>query len=248
MDVKEFLDVARQKFPWMDSVMESRFVEMEGLYNEWNAKINVISRKDIDSLYARHILHSLSIAGYLKEMKPEVCDRWRGVAYSSECVSGSSVKELSGGSRASVSVLDLGTGGGFPGIPLAVLFPETQFTLCDSVGKKTIVASAVAKSLGLENVKVVNARAESLPETFDFVVSRAVTALDNFWPWVSGKFTENIFYLKGGDFAEELCKTMSMAHLAPGSVRTWKIADWFADPLFAEKYVIDIPASSSRKK
>lgn len=239
MEVKEFLDVARQKFPWMDSVMESRFVEMKGLYNEWNAKINVISRKDIDSLYARHILHSLSIAGYLKEMKPEVCDRWRGVA---------SVGEAGTCSGSPVSVLDLGTGGGFPGIPLAVLFPETQFTLCDSVGKKTIVASAIAKSLGLENVKVVNARAESLPETFDFVVSRAVTALDNFWPWVSGKFTENIFYLKGGDFAEELCKTMSMAHLAPGTVRTWKISDWFADPLFDEKYVIDIPASSSRKK
>ncbi len=255
MDVKEFLDIAQQKFPWMDSVMKSRFVEMEGLYNEWNAKINVISRKDIDSLYVRHILHSLSIAGYLKEMKPEVCDRWCGVASVGEngtCTGSKgsdSEKGLPGrnGGEKPVSVLDLGTGGGFPGIPLAVLFPETQFTLCDSVGKKTIVASAVAKSLGLENVKVVNARAESLPETFDFVVSRAVTALDNFWPWVSGKFTESILYLKGGDFAEELCKMMAMAHLAPGSVRTWKIADWFADPLFDEKYVIDIPASSSRK-
>ncbi len=252
MDVKEFLDIAQQKFPWLDDVMRSRFIEMEGLYNEWNAKINVISRKDIDSLYARHILHSLSIAGYLKEMKPEVCDRWRGVASveaskcSSDGAASGSEKGLSARSGR-VSVLDLGTGGGFPGIPLAVLFPQTKFTLCDSVGKKTIVASAVAESLGLDNVKVVNARAESLPETFDFVVSRAVTALDNFWPWVSGKFTENIFYLKGGDFAEELCKTMSMAHLAPGSVRTWKIADWFSDPLFDEKYVIDIPASSSRK-
>ncbi len=234
MDVKDFLDIAAQKFPWLDDAMKSRFVEMEGLYNEWNAKINVISRKDIDSLYARHILHSLSIAGYLKEMRPEVCGRWRG----------ESVAEASAGR---VSVLDLGTGGGFPGIPLAVLFPHTQFTLCDSVGKKTIVAKAVAESLGLDNVKVVNARAESLPETFDFVVSRAVTALDNFWPWVVGKFKEDIFYLKGGDFAEELCKMMSMAHLAPGSVRTWKIADWFADPLFDEKYVIDIPASSSKK-
>ena len=255
MDVKEFLDIAQQKFPWLDDVMRSRFIEMEGLYNEWNAKINVISRKDIDSLYARHILHSLSIAGYLKEMRPGVCDRWRGGVSietskcSSECGPGDSEKGLSArnGLERQVSVLDLGTGGGFPGIPLAVLFPQTQFTLCDSVGKKTIVANAVAKSLGLENVKVVNARAESLPEMFDLVVSRAVTALDNFWPWVSGKFTENIFYLKGGDFAEELCKTMSMAHLAPGSVRTWKIADWFSDPLFDEKYVIDIPASSSRK-
>ena len=110
------------------------------------------------------------------------------------------------------------------------------------MGKKTIVAQAVAEALELENVKVVNARAESLPQTFDYVVSRAVTALDNFWPWVSGKFTKDIFYLKGGDFAEELCKMMKMAHLRPGSVRTWKIQDWVDDPVFDEKFVIDIPA------
>ena len=222
MDFNGFLTVAKETFPDMTEHMESRFRAMEGLYNDWNAKINVISRKDIDSLYIRHILHSLAIAAYLKEVRPEVMEEWK--------------------SAVNVNVLDLGTGGGFPGIPLAVLFPEVNFTLCDSVGKKTIVAQAVAEAVGLENVTVVNARAESLPQTFDYVVSRAVTALDNFWPWVSGKFTKDIFYLKGGDFAEELCKMMKMARLRPGSVRTWKIQDWVDDPVFEEKFVIDIPA------
>lgn len=222
MDFNGFLTVAKETFPDMTEHMEARFRAMEGLYNDWNAKINVISRKDIDSLYIRHILHSLAIAAYLKEVRPEVMEEWK--------------------SAVNVNVLDLGTGGGFPGIPLAVLFPNVNFTLCDSVGKKTIVAQAVAEALELENVTVVNARAESLPQTFDYVVSRAVTALDNFWPWVSGKFTKDIFYLKGGDFAEELCKMMKMARLRPGSVRTWKIQDWVDDPVFDEKFVIDIPA------
>lgn len=222
MDFNGFLTVAKETFPDMTEHMEARFRAMEGLYNDWNAKINVISRKDIDSLYIRHILHSLAIAAYLKEVRPEVMEEWK--------------------SAVNVNVLDLGTGGGFPGIPLAVLFPEVNFTLCDSVGKKTIVAQAVAQALNLGNVTVVNARAESLPQTFDYVVSRAVTALDNFWPWVSGKFTKDIFYLKGGDFAEELCKMMKMARLRPGSVRTWKIQDWVDDPVFEEKFVIDIPA------
>lgn len=222
MDFNGFLTIAKETFPDMTEHMEARFRAIERLYNDWNAKINVISRKDIDSLYIRHILHSLAIAAYLKEVRPEVMEEWK--------------------SAGNVNVLDLGTGGGFPGIPLAVLFPNVNFTLCDSVGKKTIVAQAVAEALELENVTVVNARAESLPQTFDYVVSRAVTALDNFWPWVSGKFTKDIFYLKGGDFAEELCKMMKMARLRPGSVRTWKIQDWVDDPVFDEKFVIDIPA------
>lgn len=222
MDFNGFLTVAKETFPDITEHMEASFRAMEGLYNDWNAKINVISRKDIDSLYIRHILHSLAIAAYLKEVRSEVMEEWK--------------------SAVNVNVLDLGTGGGFPGIPLAVLFPNVNFTLCDSVGKKTIVAQAVAEALELGNVTVVNARAESLPQTFDYVVSRAVTALDNFWPWVSGKFTKDIFYLKGGDFAEELCKMMKMARLRPGSVRTWKIQDWVDDPVFDEKFVIDIPA------
>ena len=225
MDVNEFMSVVRRCFPDMPQEGEARFREMEHLYNEWNAKINVISRKDIDSLYIRHVLHSLAIAEYLKEVRPEIFSEWLGAGVS-----------------APVNVLDLGTGGGFPGIPLAVMFPGVRFTLCDSVGKKTIVAKAVADALGLVNGNVVNARAESLTERFDYVVSRAVTALDNFWPWVAGKFTGDIFYLKGGDFAEELCRMMKMAHLQPGSVRTWKIQDWVDDPVFEDKYVVDIPA------
>ena len=225
MDVNEFMSVVHRSFPDMPQEGEARFREMEPLYNEWNAKINVISRKDIDSLYVRHVLHSLAIAEYLKEVRPEIYSEWTG-----------------DGASAPVNVLDLGTGGGFPGIPLAVMFPGVRFTLCDSVGKKTIVAKAVADALDLVNVNVVNARAESLTERFGYVVSRAVTALDNFWPWVAGKFTGDIFYLKGGDFAEELCRMMKMAHLQTGSVRTWKIQGWVDNPVFEDKYVVDIPA------
>jgi 16S rRNA (guanine527-N7)-methyltransferase len=135
-----------------------------------------------------------------------------------------------------LKVMDLGTGGGFPGIPLAVMFPHAQFTLCDSIGKKIIVATEVAKGLGLENVKTVNARAESLPETFDYIVSRAVTALDNFMPWVKGKYSEGILYLKGGDLDEEIAR----AKLRKGSVHVWPISGWTSDPFFETKQVIFI--------
>lgn len=222
MNVNEFVTLVRESFPELTPGQESMYRAMEHLYNDWNSRINVISRKDIDSLYIRHVLHSLAIAQYLKTMRPEIYESWRTPG-------------------AGINVLDLGTGGGFPGIPLAVLFPEVNFLLCDSVGKKTIVAKAVAESLGLQNVTVVNARAESLPQKFDYVVSRAVTALDNFYPWVAGKYTGDIFYLKGGDFAEELCHMMQIAGIQPGAVRTWKIQDWVDDPIFDEKYVIDIP-------
>lgn len=232
MDYNGFITLAKSLLPGITPEMEARFEALEGLYNDWNARINVISRKDIGSLYMRHVMHSLAIAGYLKAIRPEMyeglCSGW-----------------IDG---CPASVLDIGTGGGFPGIPLAILFPETGFTLCDSVGKKTIVAEAVASSLALDNVKVVNARAESLDETFDFVVSRAVTALDNFYPWAAGKYRKSILYLKGGDFSEELCRMMAAARLAPGSVRTWKIQDWIDDGMFEDKFVIDIPASSASRK
>ncbi len=233
MDYEGFISAARSLFPGITPEMEGRFKALERLYNDWNARINVISRKDIGSLYMRHVMHSLAIAGYLKAMRPEMYEGLRSGRISEGCPA---------------SVLDIGTGGGFPGIPLAILFPETGFTLCDSVGKKTIVAEAVASSLALDNVKVVNARAESLNETFDFVVSRAVTALDNFYPWAAGKYRQSILYLKGGDFSEELCRMMSAARLAPGSVRTWKIQDWIDDGMFEDKFVIDIPASSASQK
>ena len=232
MDYNGFITLAKSLLPGITPEMEARFEALEGLYNDWNARINVISRKDIGSLYMRHVMHSLAIAGYLKAIRPEM--------YEGLC-SG----RIDG---YPASVLDIGTGGGFPGIPLAILFPETGFTLCDSVGKKTIGAEAVASSLALDNVKVVNARAESLDETFDFVVSRAVTALDNFYPWAAGKYRKSILYLKGGDFSEELCRMMAAARLAPGSVRTWKIQDWIDDGMFEDKFVIDIPASSASRK
>ena len=232
MDYNGFITLAKSLLPGITPEMEARFEALEGLYNDWNARINVISRKDIGSLYMRHVMHSLAIAGYLKAIRPEI--------YEGLC-SG----RIDGWPA---SVLDIGTGGGFPGIPLAILFPETGFTLCDSVGKKTIVAEAVASSLALDNVKVVNARAESMDETFDFVVSRAVTALDNFYPWAAGKYRKSILYLKGGDFSEELCRMMAAARLAPGSVRTWKIQDWIDDEIFEDKFVIDIPSSSASRK
>ena len=142
-----------------------------------------------------------------------------------------------------LKILDLGTGGGFPGIPLAVIFPHAQFTLCDSIGKKIIVATEVAKGIGLTNVKTVNARAESLPETFDYIVSRAVTSLENFMPWVKGKYSEGILYLKGGDLAEEISTAMSRFKMRKGSIHIWPISSWTEDPFFETKQVIYIEKS-----
>lgn len=211
-----------EKFPETPPQQMERFRKMDALYRDWNSKINVVSRKDIDELYRHHVLHSLAIAAYLKTQMPDVYDRLRGEGVYSAALP--------------LQILDLGTGGGFPGIPLAVMFPKAEFTLCDSIGKKIIVATEVSKGLGLENVKTVNARAESLPETFDYVVSRAVTSLDNFMPWVKGKYTEGILYLKGGDLTEEIAK----AKLRKGSVHTWPISNWTDDPFFETKQVIFI--------
>ena len=120
------------------------------------------------------------------------------------------------------------------------MFPDVRFTLCDSVGKKTLVASEVAKALGLENVTVVNARAESLPDKYDYVVSRAVTTLDNFYPWVKDRFRGSIFYLKGGDVNAEISQLMRHFRLKKGSVRTWRIDNWLTEEYFQEKFVIQI--------
>lgn len=214
MDFKEFSTILKEKFPQVTEKQLEQYKALEGLYNDWNSKINVISRKDMDGLYLHHVLHSLAIAAYMKTVRfPE---------------------DLSG------EVLDLGTGGGFPGIPLAIMYPEVKFTLCDSVGKKTIVASEVSKAIGLENVTVVNARAESLGKTFDYVVSRAVTSLDNFYPWVKGKFSKRILYLKGGDVVEEIAVLIGKNRMKKGQVGTFKITDWLSDDYFEGKLVIDI--------
>lgn len=170
-------------FPDLTETQLDQFSKLENLYNEWNEKINVISRKDMESLYEKHILHSLGIA---------------------------KVMAFAPGTK----VLDIGTGGGFPGIPLAILFPEAEFTLIDSIGKKITVVNAVAEGIGLKNVTAVHGRAEKLKEKFHFVVSRAVTQMPEFLRWLKGKFEKEqfnskhngILYLKGGDLAEELAR------------------------------------------
>lgn len=174
-------EIIAKYFPNLTETQEKQFEKLQELYTEWNEKINVISRKDLDSLYEKHILHSLGIA---------------------------KVMEFSAGTK----VLDIGTGGGFPGIPLAILFPETNFTLVDSIGKKITVVKAVAESLDLKNVVAFHERAENIKGKFHFVVSRAVTQMPVFLRWLRGKFEKEqintkhngVLYLKGGDLAEEL--------------------------------------------
>ena len=235
-DFEAFL---KASFPDMTDGMVERFRLMDAGYRDWNAKINVISRKDIDSLYDHHVLHTLAIAEYLRTQRPEVYSMFTAPLQEGSVAPVSSSTNVNA-SRAGLRVLDLGTGGGFPGIPLAVMFPNVRFTLCDSVGKKTIVAREIANMLGLDNVEIVNARAESLPGRFDFVVSRAVASLTDFYPWVKGKYSQSILYLKGGDINEEICALMSRERLRKGSVSTWPVTTWLSDPYFAGKFVIDI--------
>ncbi|QCW99113.1 16S rRNA (guanine(527)-N(7))-methyltransferase RsmG [Aggregatimonas sangjinii] len=197
-------------FPGLSDLQKEQFVQMSELYEDWNQKINVVSRKDIDELYLRHVLHSLGIAK-VQEFLPNT------------------------------TVLDVGTGGGFPGIPLAILFPETSFTLVDSIGKKIKVVEEVVSGLRLENVKAVNSRVEAVEQQFDFIVSRAVAAMPTFVHWVKGKIKKEsvhqrrngILYLKGGDLTEEL-KIYSTA-------QTFNLTDYFTDDFFETKKVVYLP-------
>jgi len=199
-------------FPSITPLQLQQFEQLPELYNYWNNQINVISRKDIDQLYERHVLHSLGIAKVMPFLPGE-------------------------------NVLDVGTGGGFPGIPLAILFPETQFFLVDSIGKKIKVVQEVASALGLQNLKAAHLRAEQVDEKFDFVVSRAVTRLKEFYPWVKGKFNKDskntlpngILYLKGGDLAEEITESGL-------KVKQYYLKDFFDEEFFETKQVIYVKA------
>jgi 16S rRNA (guanine527-N7)-methyltransferase len=208
-------------FPNLTERQKERISKLYPLYEEWNGKINVISRKDIDKLYLHHVLHSLAIAKYISFIP-------------------------------GTKIIDVGTGGGFPGIPLAILFEECEFTLVDSIGKKTKVAQAVADALGLTNVKVVNARMEAVDGKADFIVSRAVTELKNFLPWVKGKYTQGILYLKGGDITpnkvfekkgallQEIETAAKSNRIDMDCIAIADISNYFEEEFFDEKRIIHI--------
>jgi 16S rRNA (guanine527-N7)-methyltransferase len=202
-------------FPNLSENQKNQFILLEELYKDWNQKINVVSRKDIDELYLRHVLHSLGIAK-IQSFKP------------------------------GTEVLDVGTGGGFPGVPLAILFPETYFTLVDSIGKKIKVVDEVVEGLGLSNVKTINKRVEEIPAQFDFIVSRAVAAMPTFVHWIKGKIKKEsiherkngILYLKGGNLDEELA-TYKTAEI-------FNLTDYFDDEFFNTKKVVYLPLKYKR--
>jgi 16S rRNA (guanine527-N7)-methyltransferase len=201
-------DIIFKYFPGLTPQQKQQYEQLPELYHYWNSQINVISRKDIDLLFERHILHSLGIAKVISFLPGE-------------------------------RVLDVGTGGGFPGIPLAIMFPETGFYLVDSIGKKIKVVNEVAKAIGLKNLKADPIRAEQAEGKFDFVVSRAVTQLKEFYPWVKGKFNKEsknilpngILYLKGGDLQQEIAESKL-------SVRQFYLKDYFSEEFFDTKQVI----------
>ena len=201
------MNALERYFPELTALQRERFSALEPLYRDWNAKINVISRKDMDDFYEHHVLHSLSIA--------------KAVSF-----------------PAGSTVLDLGTGGGFPGIPLAILFPEVRFTLCDSIGKKIKVAAAVSEALGLENVTTVNARVESLPDRYDYIVSRAVAPLGELYGWVKGRFGRSLICLKGGEVEAEAETCIARHRLSPNRFTFCDITLWYKEPWFEGKKLV----------
>jgi 16S rRNA (guanine527-N7)-methyltransferase len=204
------MDEILKQFPYLTDIQKEQFEKLNFLYHDWNAKINVISRKDIDELYTKHVLHSLGIAKVIK-FEP------------------------------GTFVLDVGTGGGFPGIPLAILFPETRFYLIDVIAKKIKVVQAVVDALELKNVKAEQKRAELVKGDFDFIVSRAVTNMPDFVSWIKDKIKKKskhelkngILYLKGGDLTEEL-KDFPKA-------TEYNLSDFFEDEFFETKKVVHLP-------
>ncbi|MBX2896706.1 MAG: 16S rRNA (guanine(527)-N(7))-methyltransferase RsmG [Cyclobacteriaceae bacterium] len=205
------VEIINHYFPELTSSQYKQFEKMSGLYQEWNEKINVVSRKDIENIYINHILHSLGIAKVIS-FKP------------------------------GADVLDVGTGGGFPGVPLAVLFPETHFHLVDSIGKKITVVTEVSKALGLKNVMAEQVRAEQLKGKYDFIISRAVTRMKEFHGWIHNKVKKEsvhtldngILYLKGGDLDEEMNELKR-----PYSV--YNLPDYFQEEFYETKKVIYVP-------
>ena len=204
------MEIINKYFTNITDNQRIQFEKLNELYQDWNLKINVVSRKDIDELYLRHVLHSLGIAK-VTEFKP--------------------------GSK----VMDVGTGGGFPGIPLAILFPETQFHLVDSIGKKIKVVNEVVAGLGLDNVKTTHSRVEEVKDTYDFIVSRAVAQMETFVRWTKGRIAKQqnhdlrngILYLKGGDLSEEL-KLYTSATI-------YDLTNYFEEDFFETKKVVHLP-------
>ena len=204
------MELILKYFPNLTEDQIQKFEQLESLYQDWNLKINVVSRKDIDELYMRHVLHSLGIA---------------------------KVISFKDGSK----LLDVGTGGGFPGIPLAILFPECSFHLVDSIAKKLKVVEEVVTGLGLTNVKITHSRVEDIDGKYDFILSRAVAVMPTFVHWVKGKIAKNqnhdlkngILYLKGGDLSEELqgYKTTTI----------YNLNDYFEEDFYETKKVVHLP-------
>lgn len=205
------MEILHKYFDGFTDEQIRQFEALKPLYEEWNERINVISRKDIDNFYERHVLHALAISCVI-QFKP------------------------------GTDVLDIGTGGGFPGIPLAIMFPETNFHLVDSIGKKITVVNEVASALGLKNVVAEQKRAEKVKNKYDFIVSRAVTAMPRFLAWTRNKFKKEdqhaypngIFYLKGGDLTEEF-KEIKIDH------EFIDIAEFFEEEFFETKKVVYMP-------
>jgi len=203
--------LVKKYFPEITEQQEAQFNQLLPLYKEWNEKINVVSRKDIENLMLHHVLHSLAIAKFLPF-------------------------------RPGTEVLDVGTGGGFPGIPLAILFPEAQFLLVDSIGKKIKVVDGVAEALGLSNVQAKHMRAEDVDQDFEFIVSRAVTRLTPFYYWVKNKISPNHFHtqrnglllLKGGELTEEIAELGK-------KVKVSDLTSYFAEDFFETKKLVYVP-------